>query len=320
MSFLKGALLGIAATATLLTASPALSASWPETIKRVEKRAQTLWDYATENGAGLSPGSAYNEYGAVEHTCTITGRLLGFESEIKHLENVPEPELKPANFHEIQIHSVWLSNWAHLAKRFVAMSEDERRQVWNINCAGKQGIPAALAIMPEETQANFRQEGPSTTYVLGNVDKGFFEEFKAWLDAHPDTDLIWLGSGGGSVGEAVKAGRLIRERKINTQLADNCYSACVFVFFGGVNRTIMSPYPTLGFHQASIGGVALEKGHPVYEIVGDYAEEMGVDREFVLKSMHAAPPSDLHEADGTDLCRANAATWIQRWCSASEFK
>ncbi len=51
-----------------------------------------------------------------------------------------------------------------------------------------------------------------------------------------------LGSGGGYIDEAMKAGAYIRRKGLDTTLYNNCDSACPLVVMAGVERLNWSPY------------------------------------------------------------------------------
>ena len=57
--------------------------------------------------------------------------------------------------------------------------------------------------------------------VLGDIDLGFADRFRTALDANPGVEEIVMGSDGGSVRDALTAGRLIRERGLKTTLGEN---------------------------------------------------------------------------------------------------
>jgi hypothetical protein len=67
---------------------------------------------------------------------------------------------------------------------------------------------------------------------------------------------LYLNSNGGQLLYGVKIGMKVREKNIETFITDNCYSACGYIFVGGVKRNIQK-YRTMGFHQTSIDGRCL---------------------------------------------------------------
>ena len=153
--------------------------------------------------------------------------------------------------------------------------------------------------------------------ILGEIDFGFYNRFRESLDQNPGIRIVSLGSGGGSVIDALQAGALIRERGLHTQLYGKCYSACPMVFAGGVERTIYWPGGgALGFHQMYTSDGPVPMTSEIYVLLGLYLEEMGVDANTFIWFMTQAGPEDMYEPDVGDLCKPRIATWVQRTCNA----
>lgn len=186
-------------------------------------------------------------------------------------------------------------------------------QEWNLNCVGFLDIPEAAYVPPVGPDTFYDVDG-ETLRILGDVEEGFaIKVFKA-LAENPQVSTVALGSGGGYVAEALLAGRAIQMAGKDTVLYDTCSSACTLVFLGGVNRQIWSPYPKLGFHQASRLGSPVSPADPVYGEIRVYAEQMGVPPDPILAFMMAAHPSEMHYPEMMQLCEAGVTTWIQRLC------
>ncbi len=301
--------------------SSALAKSWSKTIEDVQNKADYYWEYGRTRGAFSWLGTSYNELDIPKHECAIVGRMLGLEDYVTHLEHMPEPEITD-NMSDDELMGLMyfsrsLSNWVFVANYLLEKSEDDRKYIWNLNCVGKQGIPDEAYLELENGAASFRVSGREL-FVLGDFEPGFFDEFKQVILENPEITRVVLGSGGGSVSDALKSGLLIREQGLETTLSDNCYSACPLVFIGGVQRTIWSPYPKLGFHQIYRGeGEAIDFNHPTYQLVTRYANRMGVDANFLISQMIAASPLEMNEPGMELLCESNIATWIQRLCSGA---
>jgi hypothetical protein len=292
--------------------------SWDETIAQVEHRADQVWQRGKSLGADTFLGTAVNEIDIPKHECAILGRMLGVSSLILGLEYHPEPPLSEApdqeELFDLMVYSHSLSNWALVARRSVTLSEPEKKHKWNLDCVGKQGIPSDAFFQIEDGRANFVVNG-TDLIILGDIEAGFAEELATFLNSDKRISRVILGSGGGSVREAIKAGFLIRKLGLDTTLDSSCYSACPLVFLGGVNRTIWSPYPKLGFHQMSDGsGRAIMSSSPLYSAMEDYASIMGANSDFVLASMLRASPSEMFEPEFEKLCQNKVATWVQRLC------
>jgi hypothetical protein len=296
----------------------AYAKGWAEAISEVEARSRFLWNYGIERGASSHLGSIYNELDANRHQCAIAGRLLGLENNIRHLEEMPEPKLSDDmnedQLMELMLYSHSLSNWVVAAKYLAGLPMDEVAEIWNLNCVGKLEIDGMAFVDSGVGRAKFKQDG-TRVRVLGDIDLGFASELESWLIANPQTEEVVLGSGGGSVKDAILAGIAIRQRGLNTTLSDSCFSACPLVFIGGVNRTIWSPYPPLGFHQAyTVDGIAIPASSEIYQMIFEYSNMMGVDGNFVLESMMNAGPMDMFEPHIDELCASKVVTWVQRAC------
>lgn len=75
--------------------------------------------------------------------------------------------------------------------------------------------------------------------ISGNIKKGDFVAVQSL--AKPNTRLfVQLNSQGGEVDEAIRIGRLIREKEatVFVQEKNTCVSACVFILAGGVQRSV----------------------------------------------------------------------------------
>ncbi len=296
--------------------------SWSDVIEEVEAHADKIWELGISLGAQIHLGTAVNELDIPRHQCAILGRMLGHQSAIQELEQNDMPPLSnnPSEdeLHALMLYSQSQSNWAFVARAMHSSNLNERRHSWNLNCVGKMGIPGNLFEVLEKPGAGFEVDGADLR-VLGDVELGFFDQLSPKLIENPQVKRVVLGSGGGNVSEAIRAGQFIRETGLETTLSDNCFSACTLVFLGGVKRTIWSPYSLLGFHKVSDGGgTAIAKESPAYQFIFNYSAEMGVDAEFVLRSMWAAEPNQIYEPQLLDLCKHWVATWIQRACFGGE--
>lgn len=308
-----------------LEADPAVVAALRTEIAAAEQQAATLFDRAVAIDGIVSAGTAYNETHVPEHRCYVLGRLLGKAALVGHLRQRYDPESLPRdeNFtHELLVMSISLENFSHTATTLLKKTRAERVLVWNLDCAGKLGIPAAF-IDQAGTDTLFRVEGDGEMLkVLGDIEAGFADQIIAKVEANPSIKVVALGSGGGFVGEALRAGAYIRRKGLSTSLYANCYSACPLVFMAGTSREIWSPYPTLGFHQVyRAGGEPLPLDSPVYQDVAGYLTAMGVNPGYVLRAMWSAPPDGMADIHGADpaLCANRVATWVQRFCAAEEF-
>lgn len=295
--------------------SPTLAEiSWDSAIDAVSEKSSRYYEYAFGLGSG-HPGSALQGIGHDRHICAITGRMLGFMDEIEQAETFEDPPLEPnADPFELMEHSLFLDSWVAAANRAVAMTESQRKSLWNLECIGKHGIPRTAFIDEPELKGDFSVL-ENTLVVYGDIDSGFYTRFQAILDANPGVEMIALGSAGGSVVDAILSGLEIRKRGLPTTLHGPCFSACPLVFMGGERRTIwMGPGPHLGFHRVytPLGEVALDD--KVYLQIAEYLASMGVDPMPVLEWMARAGSNEIFEPNLEQLCEPRVATWVQRVC------
>ena len=293
---------------------------WPKAIKLVSKAAQEYGDHVEAKTESRLWGLPAAPIGDVErHKCAILGRMLGKLDEIREIEKLEYPKIGPdSDLVELAYFSVELDTWVNEAQKALAANESDRINQWNLDCVGTQGIPASARIGNDAPEAQFAfDQDNKFLRVLGDIDSGFHDRFMAELALHPDVTTVELGSAGGSVKDAMLAGREIRKRGLDTVLFGNCYSACPLVFVGGRSRTLWSYVRhDFGFHRLSTrDGTALPDDDPIYDLIGDYLTEMGVKKSTYLRWMKSAAPKELFKPEPKVLCDPNLATFVQRICA-----
>jgi len=290
--------------------------SWEKAIEAVEKKQSKYFDYALEQGAGF-PGSALQGIGYGQHICAIVGRMLGFRKEIKAAKTIQDPPLSPDTDPNILMeHTMLLDSWVSAANNAVSMTKIQKQNLWNLECVGQYEIPHEAIISDASLKGDFSVK-EDTILVYGDINTGFFKRFKAALNANPNVRIVALGSAGGSVKDAIKAGLEIRQRGLSTTLHGPCFSACPLIFAGGDNRIIwMGPGPHLRFHQVYSQNGAIPLNSEVYNIIAQYLEKMGVSSSQVINWMANADPTEIFEPKLELLCVSKLATWVQRTCTA----
>lgn len=305
--------------AALLAASAGLAVaqvSWTEAIERVERSAEAYREYARARGVTWA-GSMYAGWDHTRHSCAVVGRMIGEAAAIADLETMEYPALRPDGdegyAHEMLVFSISLENWVAAARAALSMTEAQRINLWNVECAGTETCPACRMVVSDAPQADFVVDGRRLR-VLGDIDAGFAARFEAALDAAPQVEEVLLGSNGGSVVDAIRAGLLIRERGLETTLHANCNSACPLVFLGGARRVVWAGTARLGLHRISAGGAAVAPDDPIYGLVARYVRDMGGDPRGVVAAMLSAPPEGMAYPEVGDYCDLGLATWVQRVC------
>lgn len=301
--------------ATLPNGSRAQDIDWEAAIETVEQSALSYSDYAFSELGSRWVGPANESIKFNTHRCAILGRMLGLPEAIQHIETFDYPPLDASSdAFDLLVFSLTLENWVAAARATLEMNRDERVNVWNLDCVGEVGIAANLFIESGQPNATFEVKG-RILVVYGDIDAGFFERLKNQLEANPNIEEVALGSGGGSVRDALLAGYEIRRLGLSTTLYGNCFSACPLVFMGGVERVLWAAPHRLGFHQIYTGdGNAISADDPTYEITGQYLTEMGVNAQVVISWMLSARPSEMFEPAVSDLCAPRVSTFVQRIC------
>lgn len=98
---------------------------------------------------------------------------------------------------------------------------------------------------------SFELVGGGRLMATGTITPGISEAFAAEISRRGDyIKTVVLNSPGGSVGDALTMGRLIREKKLATEVAAGkyCASSCPLAFFGGVERRA-GDKAAIGVHQ-----------------------------------------------------------------------
>lgn len=287
-------------------------------IEQSQKRSKQYWAFADTIDDDRWIGTAHNEDGVREGSCYALGMLLGFARDVERLNprqlTIDLTMRTSDNAADARVISNELNNYAINGTNALNLTPGARAQEWNFDCLGRFGIPESDFIAVRSTFASLEYDG-KTLRILGDVDVGFAQNLIDAVTANPSVTTVSLGSGGGLVGEALRAGEFIRARHLNTTLWNGCYSACPFVFMAGVKRTIWSPYPVLGFHQASKAGTPIPWSDSLYQLQAEYLRAMGVDAGYVLRQMQKSDPDHMTKVrGGSELCKAGVATWIQRSC------
>lgn len=298
---------------SVVFANEASAVDWQKAIVATERKAKNLERYAHSKGT-THAGTANNTVDLRRHECAILGRMIGKEKVIQHLEKMQilDPRTNP-DPHDALVMSISLSHWVRAAESALKETHERRVYFWNVNCVGWDQIAKSEWVGGNSAGITFVKDG-NKLLVRGPVEGNFYESLKKALDTNRGITTITLGSGGGNVVNAIKAGIMIRQRGLETELYDNCFSACPLVFMGGVRRTLWAMEASLGFHQASIEGKAVPRDADIYRLIEAYVREMKVDAEFVMRAMMSAGPGAMFIPDVEKLCAPRVATFIQRIC------
>lgn len=292
-------------------------------LKEIGAAQQQSWTYLQQaraiDGVDGTPQATPMGRERKEH-CLILGRLLGMERVIGPFRLPPPPDgegSRKAQAAGLRAAAASFASFAVAGSRIAGMKRAERALEWNLDCADYAASRRLVDAAP--TTAFFRHDDNGRVLrVLGDITPGFANRLRQALAASPNVQVVALGSPGGTVDEAIDAGRMIRQRGLRTVLWNDCYSACPLVFAGGVQRHIRSPAKALGVHQMYGEHGAAPRTFAEYREIQRYLRAMGVDAEAVIKLMWMAPPEGMHEIDltGDEACKTGLATWVEGVCDA----
>jgi len=130
--------------------------------------------------------------------------------------------------------------------------------------------------------------------VDGLLDWELFAAFKNTLENNPDIQGVQLNSSGGFVFVARAMALRIQEKKLNTHVETQCYSACTVTFLAGERRT-MAADAEIGFHRYDVP-MGNEQG------VIKLSDELEVDRQYFLeRGMSKDFAAQVFNAEHTDI-------------------
>jgi hypothetical protein len=153
----------------------------------------------------------------------------------------------------------------------------------------------------------------------GIIDAGTTEKFKAFIAKEKPPRNLRFDSPGGSVIEALKLGQFLREKDWDTFVGEDlydsqkssCYSACVYAFAGGVQRTAQDK--SVGIHQfyrpddalrpneRTLSAVDVANMQRLAALLNEYVRQMGVDPRLVTIASNITPWEPIYLLSGAEL-------------------
>jgi len=152
------------------------------------------------------------------------------------------------------------------------------------------------------TNDHFTQLGMDfrLVYVTGLFVEGAATKFRLFVEQNniKDGAVVILESDGGSVAEALRMGRVIRQMGFDTEVNTHCFSSCTLAFLGGVRRNVRGVGAEFGVHRVSTNArldpaQALDMGQIAIAEIVEYSAFMGVDPSFVT-ALTAAGPDEIN--------------------------
>ncbi|GGD92584.1 hypothetical protein GCM10011390_09140 [Aureimonas endophytica] len=189
---------------------------------------------------------------------------------------------------------------------------------------GEPRLPGYDGPVPGEAMARpmtFRTAPGALATAVGRIDPGTADALRAFLDGvGAGARTLVLHSPGGAVEDAMAMARLLRERRLDTEVpADGyCASACPLVLAGGVHRSAGAG-AWIGLHQvyAAEGAAGFRRLADLDRSISDIQStvarcqellaEMGIAPEVWIKAMRT-PPEALYVLTPQELAEANFTT------------
>ena len=183
--------------------------------------------------------------------------------------------------------------------------------------APDMGLPDDL---PDRLQFSMNDAGDFGAHLLinGAIVPGDAERFEAYLANLGEIDVpVALNSPGGAVEEALRIGRILREKGANTAILPGmaCVSACPYILAGGVER-VVSRQGAVGLHQHYYDTPGLLPAFLAVEEIQkgqgrtmEYLIEMGVEPGVMLHSLNT-PPDDIYVLVEEELLESRIASEV----------
>lgn len=316
------------------------------TVDQLKGLDSTLWDFAMNYTDNYHIGTYNYDIDFAEHSCHTLSYLIhgskylskferlkpldkDFLKQLDIIDNVnTSKEDKEIAAFDIQLHSTSLGHYITRTSDILKMSDYERNELWNLDCVNQFSLnnEAYVQSNKNESGAFVRQRnGYADLRYTGEIDNNFYDKLEAALKKYPNIESVSIGSGGGSVGNAMSAGYLLKSKGIDVKLHSDCYSACPLVFVAG-ERSIMSNKPPikLGFHQLYniVDNEAIPAPISTYREIQNYLYNIDptIDSNAFVNLMLSAGPNSMTYPEYEYLCSSSIAKWVQRTCSEDEYR
>lgn len=171
--------------------------------------------------------------------------------------------------------------------------------------------PSEIKTSPEQLKQaiRFDLKPGGILSAQGAIDVGAAARFQTEIEARGEyVKTVALDSPGGSVGDALAMSKLIRDRKLDTQVVAGalCASSCPIILAGGVKRQV-DKAAVVGVHQVFNGSteklspeVAMSQAQKTTADVTRHLTEMGIKPGLWLHAMET-PPDRLYYLSEKDL-------------------
>lgn len=141
--------------------------------------------------------------------------------------------------------------------------------------------------------------------IDGPITRSVSTKFDRLLTTHLSTSVVLLDSLGGREGAARNVRDMVRGKRLDTLVINNCSSACTIIFLGGERRFI-SQRARLGFHVGLLFGELLDGGGSALRAD---ARNEGISSWFIAKAYDPGRV-ELWYPTPSELVAAHVATKI----------
>lgn len=133
---------------------------------------------------------------------------------------------------------------------------------------------------------------PTVIALNGDIGASLVADFDRAVEARPEARVLVLNSPGGYVDDALVVARKVRERGMDTIVAQGmgCYSACSYIYFAGANRQVQGE---LGVHQISSEVADLVLAQTTLADVLAALDEFEVTQS-IITVMLQTPPEEMY--------------------------
>ena len=220
-------------------------------------------------------------------------------------ETLTRSGLSPTSALALATHCPWLDERAYRIEEYVA--------------------PAGSSNPFADAEPKIEQDGQSL-HFSGPIGANFLASLQNY-----QFDTLLVDSVGGSLSDALEAGRWLRSEKKAVVVEGECLSACVFVLAGGERRGVLTN-ARVGVHRFSSDNPmntqsALAVAQETSSKILSYLEVMGIDTELFhvmsqtpAESMRYLEASNLHEWGLISFARTAAvepnSPNIEQWFSS----
>lgn len=308
----------ITSAALVAVIASAAEAAGIDTVRAKITQYELLAERYTADAIRMAnkPGIAshYRNIDTKEQSCAALADLLGVGpdaiADAVHLK----PDEGSNSADELMLYALSLRSYVRAARAVLQDEEFTWRYRWNLNCSGVYNSEKLFLIKDDPPFSVSISEDGLTLRVIGNIKPGLFDAIAKRLAIHNRIRVVELGSMGGLTYEGLKIGRMLRQRKITTVVANNCYSSCALIFLGGERRIVPAPYWSLGFHRASSDGMPLWDGDEVYEKIKLYVDEMISDGTGIVNSSLTPIGLNFYRPSRQEMCDRSIATTVESVC------